>query len=380
MESFWMDPAFFRTFLFCVFIAFAVAALVQLIFFWGVFSRLAFYKKKQPPAAQKPVSIVICARNEYLHLKKNLPIIMDQEYPDFEVVVVNDSSDDDTEFLLKAFMEQYPRLSVVHFRENRNFFSGKKFPLALGIKSAKHDTILLTEADCRPSSAFWLRNMQNAYSDSANMVLGYSRIEQNKGLFDKMIRFDAVFRAMKYLSYAMAGMPYTGVGKNLSYTKTLFYKSKGFISHYTIRFGDDDLFVNRNASALATRVELSPESHTVSTTTYTFSRWVKKRKRQLTTARYYSKKHKFILGSFTMTQLLFYLCFIPLVIWKVELYIVLGLFGLRMASALIVFKRCMKTLHEQKLLLYLPLFELMLVFLTPLLSLSASVVKQDKWK
>lgn len=375
-----MDPAFFRLLLYYLFFAFAAVSLIQLIYFWGVFSRLAFYRKKRAETESLPVSVVICARNEYLHLKKNLPIIMDQEYPDFEVVVVNDSSDDDTEFLLKTLSDRYPRLTIVHFRENRNFFSGKKFPLALGIKSAKHDLILLTEADCRPSSQFWLRNMQNVYTSKTEMVLGYSRIEERKGLFDKLIRFDAVFMAMKYMSYALAGMPYTGVGKNLSYSRKLFYRSGGFISHYRIRFGDDDLFVNRNAVPGKTRIEVHPESHTVSTTLYTFSRWMKKKKRQLTTARYYKRRHKLILGTFSITQLLFYLCFVPLVIWNVNLYITLSIFAFRMASALFVFKRCMKQLQEPKLLLYLPLFELMLVVLTPLLSLSASVVKQDKWK
>jgi len=375
-----MDPAYFRILLFCLFIAFAAAALVQLAYFWGVFSRLAFFRKKRAENESTPVSIVICARNEYLHLKKNLPIIMEQEYPDFEVVVVNDSSDDDTEFLLKTFAERYPRLTIVHFRENRNFFSGKKFPLALGIKSAKYDTILLSEADCRPASAFWLRNMQHAYSGKAEMVLGYSRIEERKGLFDKLIRFDAVFMAMKYMSYALAGMPYTGVGKNLSYSRKLFYRGGGFISHYRIRFGDDDLFVNRNAVPGKTRIEPNPESQTISTTLYTFSRWIKKKKRQITTARYYKGSHKWVLGFFSVTQLLFYLCFVPLVIWNVYLYVTLSIFALRMLSALFVFKRCMKQLQEHKLLLYLPLFELLLVFLTPLLSLSASVVKQDKWK
>jgi hypothetical protein len=212
------------------------------------------------------------------------------------------------------------------------------------------------------------------------MVLGYSRLEQRKGLFDKLIRFDAVLQAMKYFSYAMAGMPYTGVGKNLSYSRQLFYRNKGFISHYSIRFGDDDLFVNRNARPGKTRVEFGPEAHTVSTTTYDFSRWMKKKKRQLTTVKYYSGRHKMVLSAFSLTQFLFYLTFIPLVIWNVQLYIVLGAFAIRTATALIIFKRCMKQLQEHKLLLYLPLFELLLIFLIPLLSLSASVVKQDKWK
>ncbi len=365
---------------FYVWILFCLVTLVQLVFVWGVFSRLAFLSKKKKLSEHQPVSVVVCARNEYTNLKRNLPQLLDQKYSEFEVVVVNDSSDDETDFLLKSFCEQYPNLKVIHFRQNLNFFKGKKFPLSLGIKSAKYDLILLTDADCRPNSPFWIREMQSNFMENTDVVLGYGKYEPRPGLLNRLIRFDTVYIAMQYLSYALAGMPYMGVGRNLAYRKSLFYKAGGFTSHYQLISGDDDLFINQVAKKKNTRVEVLPESHTVSTSKTTFSSWVIQKRRHLTTGRFYKMRHKWMLGLYTGTEFLFYGLFILLAVMNYNLYIILALFVVRLLSAMVVFKNIMSRLEEKNLLLFLPVFEIFFLIFNPLLSVAASVLKENKWK
>lgn len=365
---------------FYVFILFGLVTLVQLFYYWGIFSRLAFYRKKSKRYDHQPVSVVVCARNEYHNLKKNLPQLLDQIYDKFEVVIVNDSSDDETEYLLKSFTDQYSNLKVVHFRQNLNFFHGKKFPLSLGIKTAKNDILLLTDADCRPNSPYWIREMQSGVNDNTEILLGYGKYEVHKGLLNKLIRFDAVSIAMKYLSFALAGMPYMGVGRNLSYRKSLFYKAGGFIKHYQLASGDDDLFVNQVANAKNTRVEVIPESHTVSAVKTTFAEWFKQKRRHITTGKYYKQKHKLLLGGLILSQFLFYALFIFLIITGYNLMLIISLFIIRLASALVIFKKCMNRLEEKNLLLYLPVFEIFFLIFYPVISLSAAVLKEDKWK
>jgi cellulose synthase/poly-beta-1,6-N-acetylglucosamine synthase-like glycosyltransferase len=365
---------------FYVFILFCLATLVQLAYYWGIFSRLAFNSKKSKRSDHQAVSVVVCARNEFHNLKKNLPQLLDQMYDNFEVVVVNDSSDDETEYLLKTYCDQYPNLKVVNFRQNLNFFKGKKFPLSLGIKSAKNDILLLTDADCRPNSPYWIREMQSAVTDNTDVLLGYGKYEIHKGLLNKLIRFDAVSIAMKYLSLALAGMPYMGVGRNLCYRKSLFYKAGGFISHYQMVSGDDDLFINQVANTKNTRVEIVPESHTVSASKTTFSDWFKQKRRHITTGKYYKLKHKLLLGGNAVSLFLFYGLFIYLIITGYNYIVLLVLFLLRLGSALVIFKNCMNRLEERNLLLYLPVFELFFLIYYPIISLSAAVLKEDKWK
>jgi len=354
--------------------------IVQLFYLWGIFSRLAFFKSKNQARKPQPVSVVICAKNEYYNLKENLPLILEQDYPDFEVIVVNDVSDDETYFLLKILSDQYPHLKIVNFVDNVNFFSGKKFPLTIGIKSAKNDIVLLTDADCKPQSMKWIEEMQSQFHSGIEIILAYGKYKQEPGLLNKLIRFDTLNIAMQYLSMALLGMPYMGVGRNLAYRKNLFYRQNGFINHYKVKSGDDDLFVNAAANKQNTKIMISAESHTISDAKKTFTAWITQKRRHLTSGKYYKLSTKLTLGLFSFTQLLFFICFAALISMNYTLLIVPALFFLRLISQLIIYKRCMLKLNEKNFLFLLPFFELFFVIFNPIIVLINTISKPDKWK
>ncbi|MBI9038385.1 MAG: glycosyltransferase [Bacteroidales bacterium] len=365
---------------FIIFIIFSFSALIQLIYYWRVFGSFAFYKKKQIYNSYQGVSVVISARNEYFNLKKNLPKILEQDYSDFEVVVVNDSSTDDSNVLLKEFSAKYDNLKVVNLKENLNFFSGKKFPLSLGIKSAKNEFIILTDADCWPRSPKWISSIEANFSNDKKIVLAYGGYEKRKGLLNKIIRFDTIQIAIHYFSFALIGKPYMGVGRNLAYRKSLFYKSKGFISHYKINSGDDDLFINSVANKQNTSVEFQPESHTISVPETSFSRWIKQKRRHLLTGKYYKAKFKILLGGFSLSQGIFYLTLILLLANLYNIIIVLSVYLVRLLSQLIIMKKCFNQLEEKGLIWLSPIFELFFMLLIPFCSLTNIFIKQKKWK
>lgn len=342
--------------------------------------RLAFYKKSSDLKHQHPVSVVIAARNEYFNLMENLPLILEQDYPDFEVVVVNNSSNDESEYLLKELSEKYDKLKIVNIRENVNFFKGKKFPLSVGIKSAKNELLLLIDADCKPSSTKWIENMQSAFDEKTQIVLGYGPYLQKKGFLNTLIRFDTVQIAIQYLSYALSGLTYMGVGRNLAYTKSLFHNSKGFSSHYKIMSGDDDLFINSVTNRRNTKIMVNAESFTYSESEESFSNWIKQKKRHLSTGKYYKFKHKLLLGLYSLSLFLFYLTGIFLLFLMFKIEIVASLFALKLISQIFIFKKCMIKLNEKNLLLISPILEIMLLFINPVLSFSNLIVKTNKWK
>ena len=193
-----------------LFFIFSISAFIQLIYYWVLFSRLAFYRAKSRKRTKEPVSVVICAKDEYENLQTNLPLILEQDYKEFEVVVVNDASEDDTAELLTDLSLKYKNLKIVDIKADLNFFKGKKFPLSIGIKSAKNDIILLTDADCKPESKNWISHMQSAFTGDKKIVLSYGAYEKKKGILNKIIRFDTLHIAIQYLSYALAGIPYMG--------------------------------------------------------------------------------------------------------------------------------------------------------------------------
>ena len=375
-----LDFQDFSIFLLIVFILFALSSIVQLIYYWGVFRKLAFYKAKKKTTKTQAVSVVICAKNEYYNLKENLPIILNQDYPDFEVVVVNDFSDDETTELLDDFKKKYPHLKVVNLTRNLNFFSGKKFPLSLGIKSAKNEILLLTDADCKPNSLKWIGQMASGFNLKTDIVLGYSPYKKEKGLLNSLIRFDTLHIAIQYLSYSLIGKTYMGVGRNLAYRRSVFYKNKGFSSHYKIQSGDDDLFINDVATKTNTSIEIRPESHTLSKASSTFSQWINQKRRHLSTSKYYKGKFKFLLGSYSLSQILFFASFFILIFYSFGFLIVITAFLLRLISQLFIIKKCMNRLNEKELLLLSPLFELMFIILNILFMISGMIFKQNKWK
>jgi biofilm PGA synthesis N-glycosyltransferase PgaC len=217
-------------------VIFALSALIQLGYYVGVFSRLAFYtiKKGNAIAHVEPVSIIIAARNEYKNLEKNLPSILNQDYPNYEVIVVNDCSWDDSQKLLEYYQEQYPHLKICQLIEQEKYPTGKKFALTIGIKSAQNNQLFFTDADCSPASNQWLRLMQSQFTDGKEIVLGYSPYKKYNSVLNLFIRFESVFTAMAYMSAALGKHAFMGVGRNLAYTRELFFRFKGYAKHQHI--------------------------------------------------------------------------------------------------------------------------------------------------
>jgi cellulose synthase/poly-beta-1,6-N-acetylglucosamine synthase-like glycosyltransferase len=359
---------------------FAASAIIQIIYFWLIFSRFAFYKEKKKSSVDIPVSVIICAKNEYHNLKEFLPLILEQDYPDFEVVVVNDASDDETIFFLEDMERKYGNLKIITLMQDLNFFSGKKFPLSVGIKSAKNEHLLLTDADCRPAGKNWIREMAGRFDTKKEIVLGYGAYNESPGFLNKIIRYETATTALQYFSYALSGIPYMGVGRNLAYKKELFIKSKGFISHYNVASGDDDLFVNKVANSTNTAICISKDSFTYSKPQESVRTWFRQKRRHLSAGKYYKFKHLFLLGTWSMSTFLFYLLFVFLLSVNFMTVTVLSLFAVRVLSQLIIYKKTFNRLNEKKLLLISPLVEVILLILYPVIIISNLFVKQNRWK
>jgi glycosyltransferase involved in cell wall biosynthesis len=364
-----------------IFYVFALVATVQLFYYLYFFSRVGSYQT--PPREQSqehPVSVIVCARDEDENIARNLPGILVQEYSTtHEVIVVNDNSVDDSKYVLEELQKAFRKLHIVDLRQEALLISGKKFPLSIGIKEAKHQIVLLTDADCVPASEHWLSIMQNAFSNGTEVVLGYGAYHKQKGFLNKVIRFETFHTAIQYLGYALAGLPYMGVGRNLAYTKDLFFRNKGFSAINHIPSGDDDLFINRVANSTNTAVVLEPEAFTLSQPKTSWKEWMRQKNRHYTTGKFYKAKHKFLLGLYTVSLFLFYPLFIAALLvfdWR----LVLIPFGLKMIVQAIVWKRAMKKLREEDLFSWLLFWDIWLFFYYILFSPALWKKPARRWK
>lgn len=335
-----------------LFYVFCLITLIQLVYLWVLFRHLAFY---EPPEREKtqqhPVSIVICARDEALNLKKNLPGILSQSYSStHEIVVVNHNSQDETRYLLDEFRKAHRGLQVVNLHQEAMNIPGKKYPLSIGIREAKHEILLLTDADCTPATDQWTEKMQSGYDNGTEIVLGYGAYYKKPGLLNKLIRFETFHTALQYLSCALAGVPYMGVGRNLSYKKELFFRNKGFSSINHIAGGDDDLFVNKVANSHNTRVVLDPEAFTYSEPKTSWNSWIRQKRRHVGAGKFYRPAHKYLLGLYSFSHFLFYPLFVACLFLNWQLALIV--FGIRFVSQGIIYNKAMKRLQENDLFIW----------------------------
>lgn len=359
---------------------FLVSLAAQLFYYLFFFLRLALYNPRDVDRKPKPVSVIICAWNEEENLKKNLQSILEQDYPEFEVIVVNDHSRDETELLLHAWQKKYAHLRVINLTTENAKMRGKKFAISLGIKGATYDSLVFTDADCEPNSKHWLRYMAAGLTDEKKIVLGYGGFEKRKGFFNKLYRYESVHIAMQYLSYALAGVPYMGVGRNLAYNKELFFQTKGFIKHRHVASGDDDLLVNEVSTGKNTVIEVRKEAHTTSEAVENFSAWILQKRRHLSTGSYYSLFSKLILGLSTFFHLVFYLSFFGVLSMQTMYWLALCGIAVKWGVHLSIIRVVTRVLGEDDLLLFSLLGDLFTPFFNTAIAISNRVKSPIRWR
>lgn len=361
-------------------IIYIVVVGIQLLYLFVFHLRLFFHKAKDTQSNNlPPISVVICARNEEDNLFKYLPKIAEQDYPNFEIVIINDQSVDNSKYIILTYQKKYPNIKYIELERNKHRQFGKKLPLTVGIKGAKNELIVVTDADCYPSSNQWLKLLAKNYNAKKQIILGYSPYVKTKGLLNKLIRFDTSHIAITYLSFAKTALPYMGVGRNMAYSKQLFENVGGFKKHYHITSGDDDLFIKEAANRKNITIELDEDSFVYSQPKTTFKDWINQKHRHFTTAPEYKLINKMFLGIFPLTLFLMYITLFILLFNTKWYAFVLTVFGIRLLFYWVVNGLLLKKLHQKDLILFYPIWEIVYAIVMPFIYYSNRGTKRNKW-
>jgi len=364
-----------------VFIAFIAIFCNQFVYFVFIFGAFSFSKQKSLQTSfNKTVSVLICAKNEVKNLKKNLPFFLNQAYSNSELVLINDCSRDKTLEVLEKFQKEFPhKIKIVDVKENEQFWGSKKYALTLGIKAASFEHLLFTDADCKPVSENWITEMTQNFGNQ-EIILGYGSYQKvKKSFLNKLIRFETLLTAIQYFSYAKIGIPYMGVGRNLAYTKSLFFSVNGFANHMKIKSGDDDLFINQVATKQNISTCYTANSFTESIPKNSFSDWLLQKRRHVSTASHYKLLHKFLLGLFYSSQLLFYLLSTILLVFLFNWIFVIILIFIRFLVQNLVIGFSAKKLNENDLVVLTPLLEIFLIFIQLFIFIKNLISKPNHW-
>lgn len=367
-----------------LFYAFIAVVFIQVSYYLFVFSRFAFLKQKKIKTithVNTPISVIICAKNEAENLKEFLPSIRSQNYPNFEIVLINDASNDETLEVMEHFSLQHKNIKIVNVKNIEAFWGNKKYALTLGIKASKYEHLLFTDADCKPVSKYWIKEMSDKFVNKQTIVLGYGAYSKiKKSFLNKLIRFETLITAIQYFSFAKIGIPYMGVGRNLAYTKKDFFDINGFINHIKIRSGDDDLFINQIATRKNTSICFSKSSFTESKPKTTFKNWIKQKRRHISTAKHYKLRHKIILALFYITNLLFWVLTSFLFVTTFKWEFVMSIFLFRLIIQYTVFAASSKKLNEVDLLIWIPFLEISLIIIQLTIFINNFISKPNYWK
>ena len=330
----------------------------------------------EKPATKDGVTVVVCAKNEAHNLENVIPQILNQKYPLFEIILVNDHSTDTSLAVMQKFANLNSNLKILDLTHQ----SGKKAGITEAIATASYEKILLTDADCLPKSSSWISLMSENLFGDKEFVFGYSGYKkQEKSWLNKIIRFETLFTALQYFGYAENHNPYMGVGRNLCYLKTTFENANGFEKHIHIKAGDDDLFVNQNATATNVSLSYNPDSFTYSEPKKTWKEWFVQKRRHTDVAKEYKPKHQLQLSLFYVSQFAVFALAIAALISRQFLISVCVLIICRTLFVWIVTSKAALKLNEKELIPFLPILEAFLISLQMLIFISNILVKPRSW-
>jgi len=365
-----------------LFVIFEVCVAIQLLYYLLVFLRLNFVRPfKSGAEFLPPVSVIICAKNEAKNLQQFLKIVLIQQYKQFEVIVVNDQSTDNTIDVLVDYYKRNKNLKIIDIaRSATKPYAGKKYALMKGLEAATFDTVVVTDADCRPATTQWLATLAGYYLDQTKIVLGHSPYETRPGFLNKLIRYENFITALQYFGFARAGLPYMGVGRNLSYKKDLMKGFKGFDKAKKLLTGDDDLFINAVANGGNTEICVDKAAFMYTQPETTFGAWLNQKKRHLRSGFKYKFIHQLLLFVFALSNFVLYASFFALLSYGHMLKPAVALFlGWLLLRFLITFK-IYKKLGSENLRFLSPILDitytgyLLIIFFLLLLK------PKDNWK
>lgn len=362
-----------------ILIVFGVITLIQLVFYYVIYGRFAFHRKKASLGFRDiPVSVVIVVRDDAAQLLQTLPYLLEQQYSFFEIVVVNDRSRD--EYSLQAiqeYKERYPNIKIVDLSTAVSTSRGKKMAISMGIKCATYEHILLTSPNSIPASKQWLATIAQNFQFQKRIVLGYSTFTKKRTPYSHFLHYDNMVGAMQYFSHALLRSTYRGDLNNVGFVRQLFYQQKGFIAYNHLLYGEEDIFIHRASTTNNTAIEFAPDATMVRQHVPQYRYWRLHKISLFFTRKYNSFKNRCLLSLYELTNLLFYVALAFAIVVSLHqplaLYITLGIALVRIISMYVVMGISAKKLQETQIIPQILFYDILFALLNPLYWLTAKI-------
>jgi glycosyltransferase involved in cell wall biosynthesis len=364
-----------------IFYVFVGVIILQLAYYLGIFGKFIFSGQQQVTQKKLPVSVLVLVKNNPKSVQKLIPLLVKQNYPDFEVLLIDNASGDETIDALEQLEKEHPNVRLIKVENNEAFWGNKKYAYTLGIKAARKEYLLFIDAEYEPASADWMMHMVSQFTMSKTIVLGFSayRLVKNS-LLNKLIRFDALINATQCFAWAKLGSPFSGDGRNLGYKKEEFFSRNGYINHMNIRTGEDSLFINEAATPKNTAVCYTPESFTYGDAPAKFSTWVQEKRKAAYTLSFFKTADQVKLKIFVWLQALFFALMATLLILQFNWMILVPVIAFRYLLCWIVMAQSAAKLNEKDTIYWFPFMEILLIFTQLYVVIVNAFSKKAHWQ
>lgn len=362
-----------------IFILFVVIAVVQLIYYFIVYGKFAFHRKKSALSLREiPLSVVIVVRDNASQVLQTLPKFLEQQYPNYEIVIVNDRSPDEQSiFAIKEYQKRFSNVKFVDLSDAVSTSRGRKMAVSMGIKCSTHGNIVITDPDCIPASEHWLSNLSQNIQGQKKIVLGYSTYIKRRTPYNAFLHFDKLVDAVQYFSLSLFNSTYRGDFSNIVFMRNLFYQQKGFTSFNHLQWGEEDIFIHNVATPTNTAIEYSPDSAIISQNIPSYGYWRLHKISLFFTRKFNSLKNRTILSVYNITNLLFYVFLVFAILFNITnpvfLYTTIGIAVVRIASMYVVFGISAKKLNEKQIIPHLLFYDILFSLLNPLYWLASKL-------
>lgn len=337
---------------------FIAIVLIQLFYYLGVFSSFSFSKETENNPKRIPVSVIVYARNQAEEIKQLLPNLVNQNYHDYELVLVDNASTDETLDVYKEYAQMFSNIRLVRVENIETFWNNKKYAQTLGIKAAKHEYLLFIDAEKNIDNEFWIMSMASNFTLNKTIVIGSSMYIKTKGFLSKISRYDLVFSQLHSFSWTNFGSPFSYFSRNLAYKKEEFYKVNGFITHMNNPLGEREFFINEASKSKNTTFSYSKNSVIYLQPLAKFSEWFKQKKDDDILLSELKFGAKFKIRLFNTSQFLFFIIAIALLILQIEWLITTIIIILRYLICWIIIGKTTKKFNQKDLIWMFPFLEL----------------------
>jgi len=327
--------------------------------YYIIFSKFSFSKHSTAKEAnQTPVSVIVYSKNEAALLPEFLSQFKDQTHTNYEIVLVNNASSDDTRYIFEAFQKDNQNVQIVNVENNEAFWGSRKYALTLGIKKATYENLLFTTTSAIFSSKDWIAKSSSFLNTDKQIFVGYSFFEKKGGFVNTFIRFSEIVSHLFNYGVGVITKPYHASQANFGYIKSLFFENRGFSDHMSIKEGSEDLFLKFNATSKNVVISTSKDNAVQKKSPASFSEWLQYKANQKYISRYYSFSNKLNLKLFGISQFLFFVLAIVSVI-LIPSILVFCVIVLRYFIAGLVLLKTSFKLRDLKPMYFFPFLEIL---------------------